>query len=123
MEQILNQILDKIDGLESSLGGRIDKLDARMDRLEGRMDRLEGQMDKLEGQMDKLEGRMDQQDSRMDRLEHAQAAMSRKIDYIYEETAGLLEFKTATVRFQEETVKTLQRHETDIELLKKIAAR
>ncbi|EEG76458.1 DUF4164 family protein [Dethiobacter alkaliphilus] len=114
MEQILNQILDKIDGLESSLGGRIDKLDARMDRLEGRMDRLEGQMDKLEG-------RMDQQDSRMDRLEHAQAAMSRKVDYIYEETAGLLEFKTATVRFQEETVKTLQRHETDIELLKKIA--
>jgi uncharacterized coiled-coil protein SlyX len=58
----------RIDGLEISLGTRMDRLESRMGGLESRMDGLESRMDGLESRMDRLESRMDGLESRMDRF-------------------------------------------------------
>ncbi|MDW7651565.1 MAG: hypothetical protein SCM57_09570, partial [Bacillota bacterium] len=77
----------------------------------------------LDGRMDKLEGRMDTLENNQQQMQHDLKNLSGKVEVIYEQTAGLLEFRTASLRFQKETEKTLLRHEDDIALLKKVVTR
>ncbi|HZG59697.1 MAG TPA: hypothetical protein VEY68_04315 [Anoxybacillus sp.] len=58
MEELLKQILFKLD-----------HFDQKLDRIEGRLDRLEQRMDSLEQRMDGLEQRMASLETRQDRLE------------------------------------------------------
>lgn len=95
MEKILNQILEKVNSLENQFSGRMDKLDGRMDKLEQNQNEMGQDLKRL----------------------------SKKVDIIFEQTAGLLEFKTEMLHSQNETKQILRRHETDIELLKKVVAR
>lgn len=86
----------RIDGLETSMGGRMDALTVRIDALAGRMDALEAslggridaltvRMDALAARMDTLEtslgGRIDALAARMDALE---TSMGSRIDGLYE---------------------------------------
>jgi chromosome segregation ATPase len=72
MEELLKQILFKLDHVDQKLErieGRLDRLEQRMDSLEQRMDGLEQRMDGLEHRMDGLEQRMASLEMRQDRLE------------------------------------------------------
>jgi predicted nucleic acid-binding Zn-ribbon protein len=65
MEELLKQILFKLDHFDQKL----DRIEGRLDRLEQRMDSLEQRMDGLEQRMDGLEQRMASLETRQDRLE------------------------------------------------------
>ena len=68
-QEMFTAIMDRLDSMESSINGRIDKLESRIDRLEARMDSLEARMDKLESRMDRLEARIDSLEAKMGTME------------------------------------------------------
>jgi chaperonin cofactor prefoldin len=74
VNQNLNARMDRlevrIEEVNQNLTARMDKLEVRMDKLEVRMDKLEVRMDKLEVRMDKLEVRMDKLEVRMESMEN-----------------------------------------------------
>ena len=86
----------RIDGLETSMGGRMDALTVRIDALAARMDTLEtslgGRIDALAARMDALEtslgGRIDALTARMDalaaRMDTLETSMGSRIDGLYE---------------------------------------
>ncbi|MBS4008686.1 MAG: hypothetical protein KGZ45_09730, partial [Clostridium sp.] len=49
--------------------------------------------------------------------------LNRKVTAIFEQTAQLTEFKVEMLQFESNTKKWLRRHDTDIELLKKVYLR
>ena len=76
MEELLRQILGRLDRMEQqnetrfdSLEKRFDSLEVRFDKLENRVGNLESRFDTLEGRFDALEGRFDNLEGRFDTLE------------------------------------------------------
>ena len=76
MEELLRQILGRLDRMEQqnetrfdSLEKRFDSLEVRFDKLENRVGNLESRFDTLEGRFDALEGRFDALEGRFDTLE------------------------------------------------------
>ena len=76
MEELLRQILERLDRMEQqnetrfdSLEKRFDSLEVRFDKLENRVGNLESRFDTLEGRFDALEGRFDNLEGRFDTLE------------------------------------------------------
>jgi exonuclease VII small subunit len=105
MEKTLHLILEKVSLLENG----IKTLESAIHGV------AKGQQNLAEGQT-RLE-------ERQDRTEGELKNLSRKLDAIVEQTAGLLEFRTAVIKKQEETDRILQRHDEDIALLKKVVIR
>ena len=69
----------KIDGVNDSLGARIDGLSARVDAAENSVERLRYDMnrrfDRADQRFDRMDERFDQMDGRFDRLEGRVAAL------------------------------------------------
>ncbi len=92
MEKILNQILD-----------RLAKLEQGQTRLEQGQTRLEQGQAKLEQGQTKLE--------------QGQHRITRRLDAVFEQTAGLLEWRTETIEKLDALTKGQEKISNDIEIL------
>jgi uncharacterized protein (DUF3084 family) len=126
MEKILNLILEKITGLET---GQHSLVEGQRKLETGQHSLVEGQR-KLEAGQSRLEAGQRKLEERQDKLENNQHEMAlqireldRKVGVIYEQTAGLLEFKTETLQFQARIEEKVNEHDMDIRLLKKMVAK
>lgn len=80
MKEILGLILNKLDGLESSMELRMDRLESKTDSLESKMDSLESKMGSLESKMDSLESRQDEIYLIVKAIEHNNQVHGAEID-------------------------------------------
>ncbi|MBS3886185.1 MAG: hypothetical protein KGZ41_03200 [Dethiobacter sp.] len=112
MEKILQQILEKVNSLDEGQSAIL----ARMDNLEEGQNAILVRLDNLEEGQHKLEAKQDIMQLEINELH-------RKVTVVFEQTAQLTEFKMEILQFKSNTVKTLRRHETDIEFLKKVYIR
>ncbi len=103
---LFNQVNDRIDGVESGLGGRMDGLDKRMDGLE------KG----LGGRMDDLEKGLG---GRMDDLEVSVAAIHKDLSIHKNETANNFDYLFTKIDALENEYHVLHFHIKDWDVLKR----
>ena len=123
MEELLRQILGRLDRMEQqnetrfdslekrfdSLEVRFDKLENRVSNLESRFDTLEGRFDALEGRFDNLEGRFDTLEGRFDALEDRFTTLEGRFDTI----EGRFDNLEGQVRENTDLLKAIQ-HNTEV---------
>ena len=123
MEELLRQILGRLDRMEQqnetrfdslekrfdSLEVRFDKLENRVGNLESRFDTLEGRFDALEGHFDNLEGRFDTLEGRFDALEDRFTTLEGRFDTI----EGRFDNLEGQVRENTDLLKAIQ-HNTEV---------
>ena len=123
MEELLRQILGRLDRMEQqnetrfdslekrfdSLEVRFDKLENRVGNLESRFDTLEGRFDALEGRFDNLEGRFDTLEGRFDALEDRFTTLEGRFDTI----EGRFDNLEGQVRENTDLLKAIQ-HNTEV---------
>ena len=123
MEELLRQILGRLDRMEQqnetrfdslekrfdSLEVRFDKLENRVGNLESRFDTLEGRFDALEGRFDNLEGRFDTLEGRFDALEDRFTTLEGRFDTI----EGCFDNLEGQVRENTDLLKAIQ-HNTEV---------
>ena len=123
MEELLRQILGRLDRMEQqnetrfdslekrfdSLEVRFDKLENRVGNLESRFDTLEGRFDALEGRFDNLEGRVDTLEGRFDALEDRFTTLEGRFDTI----EGRFDNLEGQVRENTDLLKAIQ-HNTEV---------
>ncbi|PWA07915.1 hypothetical protein DCC39_15845 [Pueribacillus theae] len=108
-EELLREILSKVDGL----GSKMDKIEERMASLEDRMTSLEDRVASLEDRVASLEDRMT---SLEDRVTHIEETMATK-----EDVAEIPFIKGAVIEIHDElgcVKKTGQETREDVQLLK-----
>ena len=116
MEELLRQILGRLDRMEQqnetrfdSLEKRFDSLEVRFDKLENRVSNLESRFDTLEGRFDNLEGRFDTLEGRFDALEDRFTTLEGRFDTI----EGRFDNLEGQVRENTDLLKAIQ-HNTEV---------
>ena len=81
-DQVLNLILDKVEGMDKKL----DSIDSRLGSVESRLDNVESRLDNVEHRLDNVETRLDNMDDRLTKLEVGQKELNEKVDKLPDET-------------------------------------
>lgn len=123
MEELLRQILGRLDRMEQqnetrfdSLEKRFDSLEVRFDKLENRVGNLEGRFDTLEGRFDALEGRFDNLEGRFDTLEGRFDTLEGRFDALedrFTTLEGRFDNLEGQVRENTDLLKAIQ-HNTEV---------
>ena len=123
MEELLRQILGRLDRMEQqnetrfdSLEKRFDSLEVRFDKLENRVGNLESRFDTLEGRFDALEGRFDNLEGRFDTLEGRFDALEDRfttLEGCFDTIEGRFDNLEGQVRENTDLLKAIQ-HNTEV---------
>ena len=123
MEELLRQILGRLDRMEQqnetrfdSLEKRFDSLEVRFDKLENRVGNLESRFDTLEGRFDALEGRFDNLEGRFDNLEGRFDTLEGRFDALedrFTTLEGRFDNLEGQVRENTDLLKAIQ-HNTEV---------
>ncbi|MEA4835973.1 MAG: hypothetical protein VB133_12640 [Anaeromusa sp.] len=109
MEELLRQILGRLDRMEQQNETRFDSLEKRFDSLEVRFDKLENRVGNLESRFDTLEGRFDALEGRFDNLEGRFDALEGRFDTL----EGRFDNLEGQVRENTDLLKAIQ-HNTEV---------
>ncbi len=109
MEELLRQILGRLDRMENQNETRFDSLEKRFDSLEVRFDKLENRVGNLESRFDNLEGRFDTLEGRFDALEDRFTTLEGRFDTI----EGRFDNLEGQVRENTDLLKAIQ-HNTEV---------
>jgi len=72
---LLNNIISRIDTMQTNINARFDRLENRVDELEAKVDKLEAKVDKLEAKVDKLQTKVDRLEADVAELKIGQAEL------------------------------------------------
>ncbi len=78
-EQLLMALSEMMDQKLEPIHHKLDGMESRMNHMKTRMDRMEDSMDHMKTRMDQMEGRMDKVESQVSALRAGQLEMSRDI--------------------------------------------
>lgn len=106
--ELLHQMMDKLVSIESHLGG-----------MESRMDGMESRMDSLNAKFDELAKHQAKMDHKLDGACEQIARNTKIFETTYLPLAATVDSLAATL---DNLVTKVDLHETDIRLLKKLAA-
>ena len=113
MEELLRQILGRLDRMEQQNETRFDSLEKRFDSLEVRFDKLENRVGNLESRFDTLEGRFDALEGRFDNLEGRFDTLEGRFDAL-EDRFTTLEGRFDTIEVRFDTLEGQVRENTDL---------
>ena len=71
--ELMNRTMGAMQDLLVQIVERLDRLEVRMDRVEARLDRVEARLDSLEARMDGLEARMDRVETVLESIDTTSA--------------------------------------------------
>lgn len=122
MEEVLKQILGEL----KRTNNRLESLEQGQSKFEQSQSKLEQQVSKLGEGQSKLDQRVSELGEGQIRLEQGQQRIEKRLNVIFEQTAGLAEFRTETLqRLDNIDAKfdilsaEMGKQKIDIELLKK----
>ena len=113
MEELLRQILGRLDRMEQQNETRFDSLEKRFDSLEVRFDKLENRVGNLESRFDTLEGRFDALEGRFDNLEGRFATLEGRFDAL-KDRFTTLEGRFDTIEGRFDNLEGQVRENTDL---------
>ena len=113
MEELLRQILGRLDRMEQQNETRFDSLEKRFDSLEVRFDKLENRVGNLESRFDTLEGRFDALEGRFDNLEGRFDTLEGRFDAL-EDRFTTLEGRFYTIEGRFDNLEGQVRENTDL---------
>lgn len=116
MEELLRQILNRLDGMDK----RFDKIDARLDKIELRLDKIETRLDQMDARLDNLEGQIAENSGLIEALLHRTEELDAKYDGLLQNTATRESITRLEAKFDVLNQRLFEQ-ETDLYLLKKQA--
>ncbi|KAB7665873.1 hypothetical protein [Bacillus sp. B1-b2] len=90
MEKILQQILNRLDSMETKMDSmevKMDSMETKMDSMETKMGSMEVKMDSMENKMDSMETKMNSVETRLTVVEDNQKEFSMELSEVRKETA------------------------------------
>ena len=112
MEELLRQILGRLDRMEQ-------QNETRFNSLEGRFDNLEGRFDNLEGRFDNLEGQVRENTDLLKALQHNSEVLNAKVEALTLTTASKEAVARLDAKFEVLNARLFQQ-EVEIHQLKAI---
>ena len=65
----VNECLNRMDDRFDGVGRRLDKVDDRLDKMDDRFDRMDERLDKMDERFDRMDDRFDRMDDRFDKMD------------------------------------------------------
>lgn len=102
---VLETLVDKVDGIQTQING-----------MQTQINGMQTQMGSMQNQINNIENKVDAIENKVDIIEKDVKEIDRKVTVIFNQTADLTEFKTATNA-------SLERIEAELSSIEKVTAK
>ena len=106
----------KILGILETLVDKVDSMQTQVSGMQTQMDGMQGQINNIENKVETIENKVKAIENKVEIIEKDVKEIDRKVTVIFNQTADLTEFKTATST-------SLERIEAEMSSIEKVTAK